>query len=206
MQSAVASCLDGRARALAKEARESYVEIGLICVEVENRELWQFAQNDEGRNYTTFSEWMTDVWGESRATAYEAKSAIKACKDIVPEMDLRATKRCNLKSMGKLSTAVIKDPEIQEAARTKSKREFVKTVRDKYPGQHIEEENPFPLSFNEDQEQDVLAACADYRALNDTPLASIAECIHGICWDFSQENRDRAEQAKAMAQAAGMVQ
>jgi hypothetical protein len=201
------AALDGRARSLRQRYREDFVELGIICCAVEDHELCKWLEDSEtDKPFTSFTAWLDDAWARERTTAWEAYQSVRDNRDDIAEMDMREIPRKNLNTCRKLSSAVKRDPRVLAAAKTKTNPEFVETVRKAHPDQHIDREVLVTLKLTEEQELDLRTACDDFRELNGTPDATLSECVHGIVFDFHQEQGDRAKEAKAMALNVEVIQ
>jgi hypothetical protein len=133
-----ADIYDARMRALEAQTRRSYVEIGLICVEMRERSLWlKVIDVKTAQYFHSFDAWLMSAAGVSRSSAYAAMKAIDMLTDV-PIADLREIPRCNAMNLGKLSTAVRREPEILQAAKDLTEEEFVAKVQSAYPEQHLE--------------------------------------------------------------------
>jgi hypothetical protein len=173
-----AELFDTRLIELEKMARHSFVEMGLVCLEVQKRELWKLivapdwidSQGVEhsGETFHSIDAWIMDRLGVSRASAY---SAMKVLEANAPIDDLREMPRRNAVRFAKLSSAVQADPDIIEAAKGSEKSFLAKIQRD-YPDQHIEKT----------------------RAIVAAPAITAREamdlCFDVVCWAYDLSSRE----------------
>jgi hypothetical protein len=130
--------LDARLRELEAQWKRTFIERGLILLEMEQRLLWKYLTNPlTSEPYTSFERWIVTAAPQSRSDAYAALRAVKELRDI-PREHLEAIPRCNVHILQSLSTAVRNEPEVLKAAREMSEREFVRHVQKHHPLQAIE--------------------------------------------------------------------
>lgn len=135
-QAAIA--LDGRLRALEALWRRSFVERGLILIEMKQRLLWQHLDDPTtGVPYTSLERWILTAAPQSRADCYAAMRAVEELRDV-PREQLAEIPRCNVHILQALSSQVRREPEVIKAATSLSQREFVAKLEKEYPLQHIE--------------------------------------------------------------------
>lgn len=142
----VADIYDARVRSLERVQRRSFVEIGLICNEVSERELWrklvcppwidEVGRERTGEYFHSFDAWMFSSLNVARSSAY---SAMKLLNDLkVPVADLQQMPRCNALKLASLSTKVQEDPKVIEAAKAMTEEDFIAEVMKIHPNQHLE--------------------------------------------------------------------
>lgn len=140
-----AEIYDARVRYLEGFHKRTFVEIGLILVEVEERTLWnKIIDRKTGTYFTGFDRWLMDAAPVSRSTGYDAKGAIAKLREV-PVADLQAMPRCNVKTLASLSTKVQQQPDIIEAAKTLTEQQFIAKVETKHPEQHVAAKRPMRL-------------------------------------------------------------
>lgn len=133
-----ADIYDARVRRLERQNRRSFIEMGMICLEISDRELWKKLVSSETNKYFhSFDAYMLSALNVSRSSAYSAMKAVRDLKEV-PAEDLLEMPRCNAMTLSGLSTAVKKDPQIITFAKEKSEEEFIDEVSKRYPDQHIE--------------------------------------------------------------------
>lgn len=176
--SVAASIYDARLVELEKTAKRSFIEMGIICLEVKRRNLyrqliapdWIDEQGVEHSNepFHSLDAWIMDRLGVSRRSAYHAMKVLEA---NTPLDDLREMPRVNAVRLAGLSTSVQADPDIIEAAKG-SERAFVEAIQEKYPDQHAEKT----------------------RTIIAQPTATAREamdlCFEVVCWAYDLTSRE----------------
>ena len=117
-------------QAIDNASRYSYARIGIICRDVERRELWKSRAE-------SFAKWVRLACPWSYATAHASLRDVKELADI-PEAQLAQIPASNFPIVKQLSTAVRAEPAVIEAAQTKHSEELVEEIRRTHPGQHLE--------------------------------------------------------------------
>lgn len=150
-----ADALDSRLRALERGYRRSFVERGLILVEMEERQLWKLLRDSEtGQPYSSLEDWICTAATYSRSDCMAAKEAVKKLKDV-PTDQLLDVPRCNIGSLLMLTAkdrakgaVKIGDKAVSVivAAQSLPERAFTKAVAERYPDLHIEERKTIHLS------------------------------------------------------------
>jgi len=134
----VAQRLDSRVRDLERQHRRSFVELGLICNEMDDRSLWSELVNPEtGNFFQSFGSWLMDAAQVSSSNAYRAMKVLKQITDI-PVADLQEMSRANVMIVAQLSSKVRQDPQVIAAAKSQTETGFYQTLEANYPDQHIE--------------------------------------------------------------------
>lgn len=134
-----AVALDGRLRTLEAQWKRTFVERGLILLEMEQRMLWKYLPDPQtGQPYNSLERWIITAAPQSRSDAYAALRAVKELRDI-PRERLEAIPRCNVAILQALSTAVRNDPNILDAARHLPEKEFIHEIQRCWPEQHVEQ-------------------------------------------------------------------
>jgi hypothetical protein len=161
---------DQRLREIAKNERRSFIEIGLICREVDSRDVWATIVSPEtGEMFTSFKGWVYSSLGIAGSTAYTAMKVL----DMGTDLDtLRMMPRRNATRLSRLSTQVQRDPKVIEAALVGTEKEFIAFVQQHYPDQHVEPERM------------VLATPPE------SDRANIIECFDAVRWCYDVENRE----------------
>lgn len=140
---------DKRVREIESEASSLFVEVGLLCREMSERELWRYIPSSSGGECHSFDQWVHEALPWSNGTAYSALGVARDCADI-PVEERQQIPRGNLETLRKLSPAVRRDPLIMEAAKKQAPAEFVRTISANFPQQHIE--NMSPMRFKPSEE------------------------------------------------------
>jgi hypothetical protein len=133
-----AVALDGRLRALEIQWKRSFLERGVLLLEMEQRMLWRKLDDPStGEPYTSLERWILTAAPQSRSDAYAALRAVKELRDI-PRQHLEGVARCNVAILQALSTSIRNEPEVLKAAKDLPEREFIRKIEKDYPDQHIE--------------------------------------------------------------------
>jgi hypothetical protein len=131
------------------DERLRYTRAGLMVQTVQKRMLWQ-RRLDPETNYPcrSFGRWLRICCPYSYATAYSALRDVDDLQDL-PADELAQIPHANIPTMKQLSGGVRKRPEVLAAAKTQSNEEFVETIRQAFPHQHLEHKRA--LRFNPDE-------------------------------------------------------
>lgn len=170
-----------RLQTLDAHQRLGYAAIGLMCREVQLRELWKHRLDPHtGQPCTGFTRFIRVACPYSYSTAFAAKSDVEELLiDLSPE-DIADIPQSNLSTMRQLSTAVRSDPKVLKAAKTESPGEFVAMIQVTHPEQAIETR----------------------KALRFNPPASAADYINGVLEEAKNHgasSRDHALEVVARA-------
>ena len=134
-----AVALDGRLRALEIQWKRSFLERGVLLLEMEQRMLWRKLDDPStGEPYTSLERWILTAAPQSRSDAYAALRAVKELRDI-PRQHLEGVARCNVAILQALSTSVRNEPEVLKAAKDLPEREFIRKIQQGWPDQHVEQ-------------------------------------------------------------------
>src|SRR5208283_564579 len=133
---AAAAVLCERYRTIIKTKTELFVEMGLVLLEIETRELWKYdIPILESEPYHSFGDWVHRASGTSNGTAYDALAAAKSLSHITPE-ERAEIPRVNQKVLAKLSPSVSGDPAIKKAAKEGSNDQLRSKIEKDFPNQH----------------------------------------------------------------------
>lgn len=144
--------MDARVRQIEKYQKLTFVELGYICLKVEQTESW--IEMYGGGRFKSFGAWISDAAPSSRATAYAAMGEVrKAIEDGLSMEQLNKLPRCNIKTINRLSTPLKKDPEILKAAETMEERDFKRKIEKEHPNQHVEDDSPYRFKPSKSQRQ-----------------------------------------------------
>lgn len=139
--------LDSRMSTLEDIWKTSFVERGLIALEIEERLLWQHIDDPKtGIPFTSKERYILTRCPQSRSDVYAALKAVKELRDV-PRDALREIPRCNVNVLQSLSSKVRQQPEVLEAARTMTEKQFVAKIAADHPQQHIESKHIIKLNF-----------------------------------------------------------
>lgn len=189
-----AATLHARATSIERFTKRSYVALGLIFFVMEKHELFKELQDEHGENYKTFTRWALDAAPSSRSHGMEAKAVLERLQCAGAEIDrLMTAPRCNLVLLSQLSPAVIRKPEILEAACVSSEDEFREVIEKKHPEQHVLSLRTVTLKFDKDQYKAFTAALEMISLFEEG--GNQAESVCRICEDYLDHNRTRYEHA-----------
>jgi hypothetical protein len=113
-------------------------QIGILCREVRDQQLWQYRYDPEtDLPCRSWTRWMQLAAPRAYSTAHAHLADVLLLKDV-PDEHLSQIRADNVDTMIQCSTAVRNDPEVLEAAKTQPKERFIDTVQQKHPNQAIE--------------------------------------------------------------------
>jgi len=198
-----AMVIDARVRQIEKQTRSNFVELGLLCLEVKNRDLWaKLTDTETGCIFHSCDDWMSSALNVSRSSAYAAMKAIEATRGI-PIEDLKAMTRENLQQFARLSTSV--QPKYLEDAKRMSVNDFVTAINLNEPNQHLSKapkliinlESPARNAFDEAIE--IAKFAQEVSSREEAIEAIVAYYCDGLCErnGYAQmSNREAYEMAK----------
>jgi hypothetical protein len=140
--------LDTRLRCLEAEFKRSFLEMGIICVEVQERRLWASLCDFDGVPYHSFEAWVCSAAPQCRRQCFSAMAAVKELTEI-PMHELAEIPQCNLAQLRKLSSGVRQQPEVIAAAKCLSEDDFRSKIKESFPDQHISNRRRMVLNFDE---------------------------------------------------------
>jgi hypothetical protein len=132
-----AQLLDSHLRLLEQQWKRSFISRGLILIEMKQRQLWKHVLDRNARPFTSLESWIVDAAPQSRSDCYAAMRAVEELRDI-PREQLADIPRCNVATLRLLSSAVRSDPDVIEAAKNLSEKDFTARIEKDFPLQHIE--------------------------------------------------------------------
>jgi hypothetical protein len=181
-----AAIFDGRMRELERQYKRSFVERGLILLEVEQRELWKHLIDSETKEaFASMERWIVNAATHSRSDCFAALRAVKDLRDV-PTEELLNMPRCNVGLLQSLSTAVRKKPEVIKAAQEMTAKEFTATIEQHFPDQAIEQKQSMHLSPKK-SERNVIDHAIDI-AMELEGCTSREEAMEAICVSYTQDN------------------
>jgi hypothetical protein len=145
---------DERVRFLDRAHKRTFVELGLIMMEMEDRELFREL------GFQSLNRWICAAAPMSKGNCYQALGAMRAVRDEIPLADLQAISRRNITILGKLSSGVRSDRVVLDAAKSLTEDHFVNYIKHCFPEQHIEQRQALNLSPREGASQAILGAFA----------------------------------------------
>jgi len=205
-----AKVVDARARAIEKQTRRSFVELGLLCHTMDRTGWWSKLDDPiTGVTYHSWEDWATSALNVARSSAFAAKKVIEATRGTALE-DLREMTRGNLQQFARLSSKVQADPKILKKAKTLTETEFVSAVHKDAPGQHLSKAPALILNLEESERENFDEAVEaakwvyDVESRNDAIANIIAYFLDGLSERegyIKQTNRDAFEVARKRAAA-----
>lgn len=203
-----ACAIDVRVRCIERTTRHNFVELGMLCLEAKNRDLWaKLTDPDTGVVFHSWEAWIASALNVSRSSAYAAVKAIEATKGI-PLQDLKDMSRENLQQFARLSTKA--QPKFLEAAKTLKATEFVSKINMEEPNQHLSKAPKVSLDFSDDDRKlfDQAVAVAQWAESTQSRDEAVMAIIHyylmGACeveGYLKQSNVNAYETAKKRGHA-----
>lgn len=126
-----ADAIAGFLSALDGAEKQVFAARGMALLIVEERRLW------EGRA-PSMGQWIKQIAPQSWSDCYSAMRTVRELLPDVPLDDLKDMKRANLETVRKLSSAVRRDPQVVEGAKTQPYRTFLAETAQAFPEQHLD--------------------------------------------------------------------
>lgn len=168
-----ARVLDSRLIVLELTTRRSFIEIGLICLEVKNRSLWAKFEEGNGVPFHSWEAYVTQRLGVSGSTAFSAVKVLENTRGV-PVEQLKEMPRRNAVRFAQLSSKVQKNPKVIEQAISGSEKEFVESLKKNHPDQHIGKAPALVLGFNPENR------------------AEFDDMVEAAMWVYEVESREEA--------------
>lgn len=181
-----AQILDAKMRVLEQQWRRSFVEKGLIAVEMKQRQLWKHVLDPQGQPFKSMEAWICNAAPQSRSDCFAAMRAVEELRDI-PREQLAEIPRVNIATLRQLSTAVRSDPAVLEAARNLSEHEFTAKIEAEFPSQHVEARKPIKLRPT--TSQSLVVERAIQRAI-ELGAHDREEGLEVVAWFYLESNRE----------------
>lgn len=179
-----------------------FVQMQLILVEVERRELWRYVvaevSSDTTRFCASLDEWICQGSGTGRKTAYDALACARALSHIPPE-EREKIPRCNQKTMSKLSTEVSSRPDVRKAAKEESESAFTQKIVKEHPDQHILSKLPMRFKPDTDQREDIDRALELARMIDGAVTREEQLQVIAVFYCENQENKQLLKQLEKEA-------
>ena len=165
--------LDAQARSIEKIFKSSWLELADICISMRDGQYWR-----EG-GFTSYNSWLLSACPCSRSWAYMAVGAREELKEI-PIEDLREMPLGNAETLKLLPRSLRSDPEILEAAKSTTPREFVSRATSVAANTHIEQNVTIKFKGSASRAK-VIQSCLDmWRMLNNEELSDM-EVMEAVC-------------------------
>jgi hypothetical protein len=184
--SEAATLISTRMREWNQTERLRYSQIGLMCLEVQKRRLWNYV-DDGGIPCRSFARWLKVCAPYSYSTAYAALADVEELQDV-PADDLAQIPQSNFFTFKQLSTAIRREPSVIAAAKTQRTEAFVDTIRKDFPDQHISRRKSFHLNPTEEQKAEIDEAFE--LAIRRGDARTKEEAVFGWAVNYKQECQD----------------
>ena len=174
-----------RSRTLDETSKSAYSEMGLMCVEVKRRMLWQHRTDpDTGFPCRSRTRWMRVAFPFSYSYAVAAFSEVEKLLEDIPAEDIAQIGPGNLHTLTSLSTAVRSDPKVLAAAKTKKPSDFIEHVQENHPDQHIASTEWIKLAATPEQAADIREAAEQAIRLGEA--SSLTEFVWQRAVEYGQ--------------------
>ena len=174
-----------RSRTLDETSKSAYSEMGLMCVEVKRRMLWQHRTDPEtGFPCRSWTRWMRVAFPFSYSSAFAAFAEVEKLLEDIPAEDIAQIAPGNLHTLTSLSTAVRSDPKVLAAAKTKKPSDFIEHVQEKHPDQHIASTEWIKLAATPEQALDIREAAEQAIRLGEA--SSLTEFVWQRAVEYGQ--------------------
>jgi hypothetical protein len=172
-----------RLRYLDRTTKLAYSEIGYISLTVQAYQLHEHRTDLQTGKPCSFTRWirLAAPWGYSQAFA--AMRDVEELKDI-PAEHLAEIPQSNFPILRQLSTAVRVEPQVIEAAKSKTSKAFVEQIRKDYPEQHLETRKTLRFTVDESLAAKVEEAIAQAMERGATTRS---EALEQICAEAMEQ-------------------
>lgn len=184
-----AKMYDERARSKEAAGKRTFVEWGLIMVEMEDRKLYMQLLDPAGKPFKSLGAWISDAAPTSRSNAYASLNAMRMVNEEVSAADLGEMPRVNIETVKKLSTSVRKDPKVIEKAKDLGEQEFKEYINKEHPEQHIEPDKPMRFKPTQGDRQEIDGALD--QAMWAYDLTSREDALLALALFFQQNKCER---------------
>lgn len=210
---AAAEFYDERVRDLEEREKRTYVEYGLILIEVERGELHKLILDPICRVcnvmvawengvcprcgyvqecFTSMDRWLITAAPVSRTTGYMAKRAVESGLSAGLSIErMSRIHRTNLDVVAKLSPPVRINPDVLEAAETKSHDELLQKIEAEFPAEHMESKRGLNLKPTKTARAIIDDAIRAAEVLHE--LEGRESAIEFICGSWLSSNCDLEE-------------
>ena len=180
--------------AMVRAYEKQWVLIAQQCIRVQSAALWRHGW------YHSYEHWLNEAAPKSARTIFYHVGVVK---DLAPDFtseELAEMPPETAKVMRRLSTSTRRDPAVREAGKRK-KRQFIETVQELHPEEHLESTFKLELQF-EDSFSGIFRTFVDgIRAIEDDPELSYEKALElaVIAWfnepfeDSGQSNLHRVK-------------
>lgn len=187
---------DQRLSELETAYRRNFVERGILLLTCRQRRLWTLIVDPvTALPFHSFEAWVVRRTNHSRSDCYAALRAVEELKDI-PAEELADIPRTNIEELRKLSTAVRRDPQVLEAARSQSKDGFLAHIEKNHPDQHPERTKELAIKCPRSQ-YDAITAALDV-AMTYYSVSTYADALEAIVAEWKQERTLQEDLLKSL--------
>lgn len=145
---AAEAALFERLRYLDRMEKLSYAEKGFISLTVQTYLLHEHRVDPQTGKPCSFTRWLRLAAPWSYSTAFQAMRDVETLADI-PAEHLAEMPQSAFPILKQLSTAVRSEPQVIEAAKSKTSEEFVEQIRKDHPEQHIDTRKMLRINIEE---------------------------------------------------------
>jgi hypothetical protein len=186
---AAAVAIDDRVRKIERSSKLTFVELGMLLMEVEQREYWRYMQGD----WHSMDQWLSVAAPVCRTSGYAALKAVRELSDV-PTDQLIEMPRCNVGLLAKVPKKN-RTPEVIDAAKSLSENAFTGFVQREVPDEHIE--HKLPMRFKPDASQRQVIEDALKLAMEREELVSREDALEAICADYLISGEDVPQEEHA---------
>lgn len=199
-----AQILDARTRRIESATRRSFIELGMICREMQQRGLWaKLSDPATGVVFHSWEAWAMSSLNVSRASAFQAKAVLENTTGIDPE-ELKEMTRRNAVHFARLSSKA--QPKLLEKAKTMSEKEFIAEVQEKHAEQIVGKAPALVVNFADENNRkhfdyavEVAMWSYEVESREDAIANIVAFFLDGYCdrqGYVKQSNRDAYKMAQ----------
>lgn len=182
---ALFSELDGRVRMIEQRFKAVWLELGNLCIEIQDDELWR-----EG-GYDSFGQWLANACPFCRSYAYAAMTARRELSDV-SEDDLRQIPLGNAVTL-KQTPRNRRSKALIAKAKQQPPKEFQQTVEEDIPEAHVEVVTMHRFRLTRGAGKTLRAGLDMWRILNDDPDAHAEAALEGLVADYMLGHQELLE-------------
>ena len=175
--------IDRRIREIGNFVKTSFIEIGVLACEAEDKALHSFLCDEAGSPYRTHDEWLTKALPYCRSSAYQAKRLIRCLSDISLG-ELAEIPRGNLEILKFVPESERRDPLWVEKAKTLNHDAFRDLVIRELPDLLLEVKRKMILSFCNGQYEFVDGVC---KKIQERHQCSREEAIEALAASYRED-------------------
>ena len=175
--------VDARIREIGQFVKTSFIEIGVLCCEVEDKELHKYLCDEAGVQYRTFDDWLSRALPFCRSSAYQAKRLVRTLHDV-PVAQLAEIPRSNLEVLKFIPESERRDEIWLRKARECNHDTFFDLVRRELPDLLLEHKRKMILSFCNGQYEFVDGVC---KKIQERHQCSREEAIEALAASYRED-------------------